>query len=208
MKKLLLSISSFALSLSALNAAGLDLPENDASGVSAKHNSSTAEAVLSPLPGEGDVDPFTTAAKSDANFFKDSVRVESSQLERQSSAEMVAEEPKVEDALQAEDTATATAEAAEVVTAGPLRARYEQKGERLYFIIDLPPNTEQGASATGHNRPEGAQQIKITFARGVPNTTSDTEEGAPAADPALLAGEPEASSQTEQNDAEEPAQTA
>jgi hypothetical protein len=164
MKKLLLSIGSFALSLSALNAAQLDLPEN-AAEIASDPNCIPllAEAVLSPLPGEGDVDPFTTATAAES--------VESSQLERQSAAEFVDEEQKVEDNVQAEDTATATAEAAEAVTEGPLRARYELKGEMLYVIIDLPPNTEQAASATGHNRQEGAQQIKLTFERGVPNTT-------------------------------------
>lgn len=82
MKKLLFSIGSFALSLSAPNAAQLELPENAAdvaSSVSVPNNNPC-------------VTKDVTNLSQDADASEDNVRTDSSQFVRQSSAENFAEE--------------------------------------------------------------------------------------------------------------------
>lgn len=72
MKKFVLSIGSFALSLSALNAAQLDLPENASGKGAVRTQLLAAEAMASPLPGDAAEDPFITAVWSSEVVKKDS----------------------------------------------------------------------------------------------------------------------------------------
>lgn len=164
MKKLLLSIGSFALSLSALNAAQLDLPEN-AAEIASDPNCIPllAEAVLSPLPGEGDVDPFTTATAAE------SVAVAGCSVSP-GGAQVFEILPFILRVVKNMDVG-ALAKAVEAANklcdflessgqVGALAAAVEVANE----LCDLLKNGAQvGASARGNNRSEEADQVRLKF---------------------------------------------